>query len=67
MLEMLITTSRTLGAALRRRIVGERGAVATEYGLILLLVALVIVAALTAFGIAVAGLFTTGRGAFPAS
>lgn len=67
MVETLIATSRFLGAALHRRIGGERGAVATEYGLLLLLVALVIVAAVTAFGLAVAGLFTTGRSAFPSS
>lgn len=67
MVETLIATSRILGTALHRRIAGERGAVATEYGLLLLLVALVIIAAVTAFGIAVSGLFTTGRNAFPAS
>jgi len=38
----------------------ERGAVATEYGLILTLVVLVTVLAITAFGIAVTDLFDRG-------
>ena len=41
----------------------ERGAVATEYGLILTLVVLVIVVAMTAFGLAVSDLI--GRGSEP--
>ena len=47
-----------------RRIRDERGAVATEYGLILTLVVLVTVIAITAFGIAVVGLFDRGVAAF---
>jgi len=43
-----------------RRLRDERGAVAAEYGLILALVALVTVIAITAFGIAVVGLFDRG-------
>jgi len=47
-----------------RRLRGERGAVATEYGLILTLVVLVTVIAITAFGMAVVGLFTQGTAPF---
>ena len=43
----------------------EVGAVSTEYGLILTLVVLVTVLALTAFGIAVSGLFDRGTDGFP--
>ena len=43
-----------------RRLRAERGAGATEYGLILTLVVLVTVVAITAFGLAVTGLFTRG-------
>jgi len=43
-----------------RRLRGDRGAVATEYGLILVLVVLVTVVAMTAFGVAVVGLFDRG-------
>ncbi|GBC86084.1 hypothetical protein HRbin12_00066 [bacterium HR12] len=42
----------------------ERGAVATEYGLLLLFVALAIVLALTAFGLAVLRLIQAGADAF---
>ncbi len=38
----------------------ERGAVSAEYGLLLVLIALAIIAAATAFGIAVTGLFESG-------
>jgi Flp pilus assembly pilin Flp len=44
----------------------DEGAVATEYGLTLMLIALAIIVAATAFGIAVAGLFDQGTAAFPA-
>lgn len=43
----------------------EDGAVATEYGLLLVLIALAIVVAATAFGAAVAGLFDRGTSAIP--
>ena len=43
----------------------ERGSVATEYGLVLMLIALAIVAAAAAFGVAVSGLFDRGRSAIP--
>ncbi len=45
-------------ASLMRR--DDRGAVATEYGLILTLVVLVIVVAMTALGVAVSGLIERG-------
>jgi Flp pilus assembly pilin Flp len=38
----------------------EDGAVATEYGLLLVLIALAIVAAATALGLAIAGVFDSG-------
>ena len=48
-----------------RRVAGpewacERGAVSTEYGLLLVLVAIAIIAAATAFGFAVTGLLSDG-------
>lgn len=42
----------------------ELGAVATEYGLLLAMIALVIVTALVAFGLAVLGLLRAGADAF---
>ena len=47
-----------------RRVRDERGAVATEYGLILTLVVLVTVLAITAFGIAVADMMDQGTEPF---
>jgi Flp pilus assembly pilin Flp len=44
----------------------ETGAVATEYGLILMLVALVIILAVGAFGVAVSGLIDRGANGVPA-
>lgn len=43
-----------------RRLREERGAVATEYGLILVLVVIVTIVAITAFGVALVGLFQRG-------
>lgn len=54
-----------LARRLRRRLGEELGAVATEYGLLLLLIALVLVASAAAFGLAVSGLFQTGADAVP--
>ena len=48
-----------------RRVLDDAGAVATEYGLTLLLIAIAIIAAVTAFGFAVEGLFDQGTAAFP--
>jgi Flp pilus assembly pilin Flp len=42
------------------RLGDERGAVATEYGLILVLVVIVTIVAITAFGVALVGLFQRG-------
>ena len=47
-----------------RRLRDERGAVATEYGLILALVVLVTVLAITAFGFAVADMIDQGTEPF---
>jgi Flp pilus assembly pilin Flp len=56
---------RIAGLACRLRpLEGEVGAVATEYGLLLLFVALAIIVALTAFGFAVLRLFQAGAAAF---
>jgi Flp pilus assembly pilin Flp len=54
-------------AALRQRALVERGSVATEYGLLLMLIALVIVAAALAYGLALSGVFDRGTDAFPTS
>jgi Flp pilus assembly pilin Flp len=59
---------RSLPTRLRRRLFAlhaEAGAVATEYGLILMLIALVIILAATAFGMAVSNLFDRGTDGFP--
>lgn len=48
-----------------RRLHEDRGAVASEYGLVLLLIALVIIVAVTAFGLAVADLFQRGADGIP--
>ena len=41
-------------------LIDESGAVATEYGLLLVLIALAIIAAATALGLAIAGVFDRG-------
>jgi Flp pilus assembly pilin Flp len=46
---------------IRARITNEDGAVATEYGLLLVLVALAIVVAATALGIAIGKVFSDGK------
>ena len=58
-------TFRSLLARLVIPIDEDRGSVATEYGLTLLLISLTIIVAATAFGIAVAGLFDQGTASFP--
>ena len=47
-------------AYLRQRFAREDGAVATEYGLLLVLIALAIVVAATALGLAISGVFDQG-------
>ena len=49
----------------RARPASDRGATSVEYALFMALVALVIVGAVTAFGHAVTGLFTTAESVFP--
>ena len=56
---------RSASAILRGWIAGERGAVATEYGLVLVLVALAIIVAITGVGLAVARLYSSGSSALP--
>jgi Flp pilus assembly pilin Flp len=58
MLLSLYTRAQVRWGEIRGAIQGERGAVATEYGLLLVLIALAIVAALTALGFAIAGKFS---------
>lgn len=47
---------------LRQRFTREDGAVATEYGLLLVLIALAIVVAATALGLAISGVFSDAEG-----
>jgi len=56
---------RSLLARGSRRFQLEAGSVATEYGLLLLLIALAIVLAATAFGVSVSDLFDRGTAGFP--
>ena len=65
MLLGLYTKAQTFWHGVRSRFENERGAVSTEYGLLLVLIALAIVAAATAFGVAVSGLFDTGTKGIP--
>lgn len=48
-----------------RRVYGELGAVATEYSLILMLVAIVIVVGVTLFGTSLLGLYDRAPAEFP--
>ena len=61
---MALRVRRLLHAA-TVRFGSQCGAVSAEYGLLLGLIALVIVIALTAFGIAVSGLIDRGTAAIP--
>lgn len=57
---------RIRAALAKVRLLGhEEGAVATEYGLTLLLISLAIILAATAFGIALSALFDTGTAGIP--
>ena len=60
MMLSLYTRARTAWAGVTSRLHDERGVVSTEYGLLLVLIALAIVAAATALGLAVAGVFNKG-------
>jgi Flp pilus assembly pilin Flp len=53
--------AQTLWAGLRDRMVREDGAVATEYALLLVLIAIAIVAAAYALGQAIVGKFTQAQ------
>ena len=56
----LYVGAQTLWADLRGKVMREDGAVATEYALLLVLIALAIIAAAIALGLAIAGVFTRG-------
>ena len=60
-------TVRRLFARLVVPILDDDGSIATEYGLTLLLIALAIILAATAFGMAVAGLFDRATIVIPVS
>ena len=60
MMLALYTRAQTAWAGLKSRFVDERGVVSTEYGLLLVLIALAIVAAATALGLAITGIFDKG-------
>jgi pilus assembly protein Flp/PilA len=60
MLLSLYAKARTLAWSARERITREDGAVATEYGLLLVLIAIAIVVAAAALGTALIGVFNHG-------
>ena len=57
MLLGLYTKAQTTWFSLRRKFTNEDGVVSTEYGLLLVLIALAIVIAATALGLKIAGVF----------
>ena len=56
----LYVGAQTLWADLRGKVRREDGAVATEYALLLVLIALAIIAAAIALGVAIANVFQSG-------
>ena len=62
MLLDLYVKARTFAWGVRDRVTGEDGAVATEYGLLLVLIALAIIIAATGLGFAIATVFNRGSG-----
>jgi Flp pilus assembly pilin Flp len=56
----LYVGAQTLFTGLRSKMRREDGAVATEYALLLVLIALAIIAAATLLGLAIAGVFQSG-------
>lgn len=56
----LYAGAQTLFMGLRSKLRREDGAVATEYALLLVLIALAIIAAAIALGLAIAGVFQSG-------
>jgi Flp pilus assembly pilin Flp len=62
MLLGLYTKAQTTWFSLKQKFMNEEGAVSTEYGLLLVLIALAIVAAATALGLAISGVFSNAEG-----
>jgi Flp pilus assembly pilin Flp len=62
MLLGMYTKAQTMWHSVKSRFVDERGVVSTEYGLLLVLIALAIVAAATALGLAISGVFNKANG-----
>ena len=60
MLLSAYTRMQTMWHSAKSLFVDERGVVSTEYGLLLVLIALAIVAAATALGLAITGVFDKG-------
>ena len=60
MLLGLYVKAQTFMTDMRDRLTREDGAVATEYGLLLVLIALAIVVAAAALGVAIANVFQSG-------
>lgn len=58
----LYARAKTFAWSVRDRLGGEDGAVATEYGLLLVLIALAIIVAATALGVAISGVFNRASG-----
>ena len=56
----LYAGAQTVLASLRSKMTREDGAVATEYALLLVLIALAIITAATLLGLAIAGVFDAG-------
>ena len=61
MLLHLYVKAKTLLWGARDKITNEDGAVATEYGLLLVLIAIAIVVAATALGVAISNVFKSGK------
>jgi Flp pilus assembly pilin Flp len=59
MILSLVTRIQAMWFGLRSRVEDETGAVATEYALLLTLIALAIIAAATGLGLAIAGKFSS--------
>lgn len=62
MLLDLYVKAKTLLWSARDKITNEDGAVATEYGLLLVLIAIAIIVAATALGVAISKVFDRGSG-----
>ena len=61
MLLSAYTKAQTMWHSVKSQFVDERGVVSTEYGLLLVLIALAIVAAATALGLAISGVFSNAK------